>query len=45
MTKHGARVKLGAVQAAWDQVTILRSADNQGACERTLLAGLDSALD
>src|SRR5690348_1430738 len=31
MTMHGARVKVGAVQAAWDQATILRSADDQKA--------------
>ncbi|MEU1667115.1 hypothetical protein ABZ547_26655 [Streptomyces sparsogenes] len=31
MTTSGARVSVGAVQAAWDQVSILRSGDNQGA--------------
>ncbi|GHE14831.1 hypothetical protein [Streptomyces alanosinicus] len=31
MTKPGAKVKIGAVQAAWDQATILRSGDDQKA--------------
>lgn len=31
MTMNGAQVKVGAVQAAWDQASILRSADDQSA--------------
>ncbi|MGW3199170.1 hypothetical protein ACWDBD_32315 [Streptomyces sp. NPDC001118] len=31
MTTNGARVEIGAIQAAWDQVTILRTGDNQRA--------------
>lgn len=31
MTMSGARVKVGAVQAAWDQASVLRSGDDQRA--------------
>ncbi|MFF3544735.1 hypothetical protein ACFYXD_23125 [Streptomyces platensis] len=31
MTTSGAEVKIGAIQAAWDQVSILRTGDNQKA--------------